>query len=111
MIISRQQFESRYPVPKGVEWNPESSRYALVEIKTARNTGSTIASYEAYVHSWGVWKSAWEAAESTMHRFKPAGEPRIGYTGCVICGQYTDHQGLPCPKRMALASADLRVSP
>lgn len=59
-MTAREQFESRYPVPQGVEWNPESSRYALVEISTARNTGSTIARYEAYVHSWSVWKASRE---------------------------------------------------
>lgn len=23
----------------------------------------------------------------------------IAHIGCVICGQYTDHNGLPCPER------------
>ncbi len=31
--------------------------------------------------------------------------PVIGYTGCVICGAYTDHGGLPCPKTRAAANA------
>jgi len=22
----------------------------------------------------------------------------IGYTGCIVCGQFTDHGGLPCPR-------------
>lgn len=39
------------------------------------------------------------------HPFKPFHEPAIGYTGCVICGVYTDHGGLPCPKTRALANA------
>jgi hypothetical protein len=31
--------------------------------------------------------------------------PVIGFTGCVICGVYTDHGGLPCPKTRATADA------
>ncbi|WP_095067894.1 DUF1382 family protein [Pseudomonas sp. Irchel 3A18] len=61
MSQSREQFEARYPVPAGVRWSEETSRYALVDIKTARHTGSTIAGYEAYVHSWGVWKASRQA--------------------------------------------------
>ena len=34
-----------------------------------------------------------------------AKSPVIGYTGCVICGAYTDHGGLPCPKTRAAANA------
>ena len=39
------------------------------------------------------------------HPFKPFHEPEIGFTGCVICGVYTDHGGLPCPKTRATADA------
>lgn len=39
------------------------------------------------------------------HLFKPFHEPAIGFTGCVICGVYTDHGGLPCPKTRATADA------
>lgn len=39
------------------------------------------------------------------HPFKPFHEPAIGFTGCVICGVYTDHGGLPCPKTRATAIA------
>lgn len=41
------------------------------------------------------------------HPFKPFHEPAIGFTGCVICGVYTDHGGLPCPKTRATADADM----
>ena len=41
------------------------------------------------------------------HPFKPFHEPAISFTGCVICGMYTDHGGLPCPKMRATATADL----
>ena len=39
------------------------------------------------------------------HPFKPFHEPAIGFTGCVICGVYADHGGLPCPKTRATADA------
>ncbi|WP_017736491.1 hypothetical protein [Pseudomonas sp. CBZ-4] len=39
------------------------------------------------------------------HPFKPFHEPAIGFTGCVICGVYTDHGGLSCPKTRATADA------
>ncbi|WP_256733672.1 hypothetical protein [Pseudomonas reactans] len=39
------------------------------------------------------------------HPFKPFHDPAIGFTGCVICGVYTDHGGLPCPKTRATADA------
>lgn len=39
------------------------------------------------------------------HPLKPFHEPAIGFTGCVICGMYTDHGGLPCPKTRATADA------
>lgn len=105
MTSSREQFEGRYPIPEGVTWDDREQRYKLDP-----KFGS-VRRWELYVSFWLVWRTSWESAESTMHPFKPADEPQIAYTGCVICGQYTDHQGLPCPKRMAFASADLRVSP
>jgi hypothetical protein len=41
---------------------------------------------------------------AAVHPFKPNGDqPTIGYTGCLICGKYTDHQGLPCPQMRAFA--------
>lgn len=41
---------------------------------------------------------------AARHPFRPAvNQPLIGYTGCVICGQFTDHQGLPCPNTRAFA--------
>ena len=43
----------------------------------------------------------------SRHPFKPFHEPSIGYTGCVICGLYTDHGGLPCPKTRATVYAAL----
>ena len=41
----------------------------------------------------------------SRHPFKPFHEPAIGFTGCVICGVYTDHGGLRCPKTRATADA------
>ena len=37
----------------------------------------------------------------------------IGYTGCVICGQYTNHGGLQCPKLVyhSLSIENQRIVP
>ncbi|MNJ22754.1 hypothetical protein D3C77_171280 [compost metagenome] len=38
------------------------------------------------------------------HPFKLAQDvPVIGFTGCVICGVYTEHGGLQCPKLRAFS--------
>lgn len=43
----------------------------------------------------------------SVYPFKPAQDaPTIGYTGCVICGVFTDHGGLQCPKLRAYSCAD-----
>jgi hypothetical protein len=55
-MSSREQFESRFPVPEGVAWNPETSRYVLFHLKRA-----TVAIYEAHVERWVVWQAAREA--------------------------------------------------
>jgi hypothetical protein len=52
-MSSREQFESRFPVPEGVAWNPETSRYVLFHLKRA-----TVATYEAHVERWVVWQAA-----------------------------------------------------
>lgn len=42
-----------------------------------------------------------EAQRKEIAALKPSpirtDKTTIGYTGCVICGQYTDHGGLQCP--------------
>lgn len=36
---------------------------------------------------------------AARHPFRPAQPvPVLGHTGCVICGAFTDHGGLQCPK-------------
>ena len=43
----------------------------------------------------------------SRHPFKPAQEgPTMGFTGCVICGVYTDHGGLQCPKLRAYSHCE-----
>lgn len=42
------------------------------------------------------------------HPFKPFQEPAIVYAdGCMVCGQWGGHFGLPCPKTRTTAQADL----
>lgn len=64
--------------------------------------------YEAYERVNAELKAENEALRKecdARHPFKPFHEPAIGFTGCVICGLYTDHGGLPCPKTRATADA------
>lgn len=66
--------------------------------------------YEAYERVNAELKAEVEKLRKerdARHPFKPFHEPSIGYTGCVICGVYTDHGGLPCPKTRATADAAL----
>lgn len=65
--------------------------------------------YEAYEQVNAELKAEVEKLRKELaarHPFKFAQEsPAIGFTGCVICGVYTDHGGLPCPKTRATAIA------
>ena len=54
--ISREQFEVRYPVPKGCCWNAEQGRYVLFHLKLC-----TVAKYERFVESWVCWQASREA--------------------------------------------------
>jgi hypothetical protein len=55
-MTSRTQFETKFPVPAGVTWNPETLRYVLTELRQ-----STVATYEAHVERWVVWQAARES--------------------------------------------------
>lgn len=63
--------------------------------------------YQAYEQVNAELKAEVEALRKerdSRHPFRFAQEsPAIGFTGCVICGVYTDHGGLPCPKTRATA--------
>ena len=64
--------------------------------------------YEAYERVNAELKAEVEKLRKerdARHPFKPFHEPSIGFTGCVICGVYTDHGGLPCPRTRATADA------
>lgn len=67
--------------------------------------------YEAYERVNAELKAENEALRKELpgiRPFKPYQDsPVIGFTGCVICGVYTDHGGLPCPKTRATADAAL----
>ncbi len=65
--------------------------------------------YEAYEQVNSGLKAEVEGMQKELaarHPFRFAVDaPVLGYTGCVICGEFTDHQGLPCPKRVVFAMA------
>lgn len=86
------------------------SRDALVRVVEqlkVENSGLRTG-YEAYEQVNAELKAEVEGLRrerDARHPFKPFHEPAIGFTGCVICGAYTDHGGLPCPKTRAAANA------
>lgn len=65
----------------------------------------------------GQLKAEVEALRREIASIKPSpistDKTTIGYTGCVICGQYADHWGLQCPKLAArsLSMENQRVVP
>jgi DNA segregation ATPase FtsK/SpoIIIE-like protein len=61
MMTTREQFETKFPVPAGVTWNSETSRYVLTELRK-----STVATYEAHVERWVVWQAACESMSSEV---------------------------------------------
>lgn len=58
-----------------------------------------------------------EALRKEIASLKPfkfdTNETTIGYAGCVICGQYTNHGGLQCPKLVyhSLSMENQRIVP
>lgn len=84
-----------------LEANRDQLRAEVAGLKTG---------YEAYERVNAELKAENESLRrerDARHPFKPFHEPAIGFTGCVICGVYTDHGGLPCPKTRASADAAL----
>lgn len=64
--------------------------------------------YEAYERVNAELRAENEALKKRLapvDNFNRQQVPVIGYTGCLICGQFTDHGGLPCPKTSATAWA------
>lgn len=65
----------------------------------------------------GALKAEVEELRKEVASLKPSpiqiGRTTIGYTGCVICGQYTDHGGLQCPNLAArsLSMENQRIVP
>ena len=75
--------------------------------------------YEAYEQVNAELKAENEALRKerdARHPFKPFHEPAIGYSdGCMVCGQWGGHFGLPCPKTraasIALSMENQRITP
>lgn len=92
-------------------WQNESNNVQALMVEVARlkaeNAGLQTG-YEAYERVNAQLKAEVEKLRKerdARHPFKPFHEPSIGFTGCVICGVYTDHGGLPCPRTRATADA------
>jgi cell division protein FtsB len=90
-----------YGLVAGIRRERDQIRAEIAGLKTG---------YEAYERVNAELKAEVEKLRKerdARQPFKPFHEPSIGYTGCVICGMYTDHGGLPCPKTRATADAAL----
>ncbi|MFJ4130845.1 hypothetical protein [Pseudomonas cyclaminis] len=81
----------------------EEDRFVIVLLAAA----SRIRRQEANIDQLKAENEALRRERDARHPFKPFHEPAIGFTGCVICGVYTDHGGLPCPKTRATADASM----
>ena len=92
-------------------WENESNNVQALMDEVARlkaEIAGLKTGYEAYEQTVKELRAEVEALRKerdARHPFKPFHEPSIGFTGCVICGVYTDHGGLPCPKTRATADA------
>jgi hypothetical protein len=79
-------------------WQASRERaYTAIDMTTAAAEGfrDGVASRDAEVEDL-------RKQLALRHPFKPAQDgPTIGYTGCIICGAFTDHGGLQCPKLRA----------
>lgn len=95
------------------EFLKECSPDAVLELtQTIRDLQSSVqglkTGYEAYERVNAELKAENEALKKRLapvDNFNRQQVPVIGYTGCLVCGQFTDHGGLPCPKTSATAWA------
>lgn len=107
----RTGYEAYEQVVRGLKAEVEAFKEAnagLSEVCTARRNHLANAKKAAGIGPMDDLVGAIEAmrkARDARHPFKPFHEPAIGFTGCMICGMYTDHGGLPCPKTRATADA------
>lgn len=93
---------------RDVEGDRDTKSAVIAELKA--EVAGLKTGYEAYERVNAELKAEVDKLRKerdARHPFKPFHEPSIGYTGCVICGMYTDHGGLPCPKTRATAYAAL----
>ena len=44
----------------------------------------------------------WNASRK-VHRLESEPLPVMGFTGCLVCGKFTNHGGLQCPKTLPMA--------
>lgn len=104
--LSRRQFHS---IAQALLTERDKLRAEVAGLRTG---------YEAYEQVNAGLKAEIEALRRgryTQTPFAPFQESALGYTGCFICGGYTDHGGLRCPKMSpaakALSSENQRLTP
>lgn len=56
---------------------------------------------------WRFWNLALDSVQPLDQRQVTQSDRTIGYTGCIICGAFTDHGGLQCPKLRAYSTSSI----
>ena len=103
IVKIRDLVRSGYPLKTRDAKDLQGHNDHLVELLEAR--GRLMLGVEIERDQLKAENEALRRERDARHPFKPFHEPAIGFTGCVICGVYTDHGGLPCPKTRAAAIA------
>jgi len=103
IVKIRDLVRSGYPLKTRDAKDLQGHNDHLVELLEAR--GRLMLGVEIERDQLKAENDALRRERDARHPLKPLHEPAIGFTGCVICGVYTDHGGLPCPKTRAAAIA------
>lgn len=85
--------------------NSENESVLREACKLALKEGRRFEVREYYSANWWTEFKIWNMP-TLPAQFRKS--PSIGYTGCVICGEFTDHGGLQCPK-MRATSLDVKA--
>ena len=109
LAAERDQLKDAIATPESVFINLKAGKIPKPSLRSMIDLhGEVINGEDAQLLDIAKLRAENEALRKELdarHPFKPFHEPAIGFTGCLICGVYTDHGGLPCPKMRAAAIA------
>ena len=91
--------ESSMSVATVVIRNPSQPISLGMELLGGRVDGASLRDLQEEIEQLRAANEMLKQELSARHPFRTAQKsPVVGYTGCVICGAFTDHGGLPCPR-------------